>query len=221
MTEVVITVRGEDETRVAPEEGVVHITVRAEGSERGGVVERIAALAAPVRDDLAARKDAGGLADWSSRRVSVWSDRPWSDGKRLAPVHYASVELTATFRDVAALSWWVTEVAERDGLQIDGVDWRLTPETRAATERDVAAQAVHVAVSRASAYAEALGLTQVTPLQVADVGLLGDGASAAPAPPMLRAAKAMAMDAGSGPAMAFQPEDIIVSAAVEARFAAH
>ena len=52
MSEVTITVRGEHETRVPPEEAVAHLSVRAEGPERGAVVERIAALAAPLRDDL-------------------------------------------------------------------------------------------------------------------------------------------------------------------------
>ena len=134
MSEVTITVRGEHETRVAPEEAVAHLSVRAEGPERGGVVERIAALAAPLRDDLATRKDAGGVSDWSSQRVSVWANRPWNnEGKQLALVHYASVDITATFTDFAALSWWISDVAERDGVQVDSVTWRLTPATAKAT----------------------------------------------------------------------------------------
>ena len=100
MSDVIITVRGESQTRVAPERAVAHVSAAADGAERGAVVERIAALAEPVRADLAARKAAGGIADWSSQRVSVWADRPWnSDGRQLDPVHHASVELTATFTD--------------------------------------------------------------------------------------------------------------------------
>ena len=182
MSEVTITVRGEHETRVLPEEAVAHLSVRAEGPERGAVVERIAALAAPLRDDLATRKDAGGVSDWSSQRVSVWANRPWNnEGKQLALVHYASVEITATFTDFAALSWWLSDVAERDGVQVDNVTWRLTPATAKSMEADVAAQAVKVAVDRATAYASAIGLASLTPLEIADLGLLTD-ASAGPAP---------------------------------------
>jgi hypothetical protein len=224
MSDVVITVRGEHERRIAPEEAVAHVSVRAEGRERGGVVERIAALTAPLRDDLAARKDAGGLVDWSSQRVSVWANRPWNnEGKQLALVHYASVEITATFTDFAALSWWISDVAEREGVQVDTVQWRLTPATAKATEAGVAAQAVQVAVDRATAYAGAIGLSSVTPLEIADLGLLTHAPEqGSPAPKMMmRAAPMAAMDAGgSGPAVELQPEDIVVTAAVEARFAA-
>lgn len=221
MTDVTITVRGEHEVHVAPEEAVAHLTVRAEGPERGAVVERIAALAAPLRDDLTARKEAGGVVEWTSQRVSVWANRPWNnEGKQLALVHYASVEITATFSDFAALSWWLSEVAERDGVQVDTVAWRLTPATTKTVQAQVAAHAVSVAVDRATAYAGAIGLSALTPVEIADVGLLARPAdSPSPAPKMMRA-MAMSMDAGAAPALELQPEDIVVSAAVEARFVA-
>ena len=105
MSEVVITVRGEHEARVAPEEGIVRLSVRAEGPERGGVVERISALSEPLRTDLSARKEQGGVREWSSQRVAVWANRPWNaEGKQLSLVHYASVEFSAVFTDFAALS---------------------------------------------------------------------------------------------------------------------
>lgn len=222
MSEVTITVRGEHEARIAPEEAVARLSVRAEGPERGAVVERIAALAAPLRDDLAGRKDAGGLTDWSSQRVSIWANRPWNaEGKQLALVHYASVEITATFTDFAALSWWLSDVAERDGVQVDEVAWRLTPATATSTEGDVAAQAVKVAVYRATAYASAIGLTTVTPIEIADLGLLTDAsAGPSPAPKMMHAMAMSAMDSGGAPAVDMQPADIVVTAAVEARFVA-
>ena len=222
MSDVTITVRGEHETRVAPERGIVHASVRAEGADRGAVVERIAALALPLREDLTARKEAGGIEEWSSQRVSVWANRPWNnEGKQLALVHYASVEITATFTDFAALSWWVSDIAEREGVQIDTVTWSLTPGTAKSTETFTAEQAVTVAVDRATAYAGAIGLSTVTPLEIADLGLLQrNEAAPSPAPKMMRAMAMGAMDAGGGPAVEFQPEDITVTAAVEARFAA-
>ncbi|WP_127474435.1 SIMPL domain-containing protein [Microbacterium sulfonylureivorans] len=224
MSEVVITVRGEHETRIAPERAVAHLTIRAEGSERGAVVERMAAFSEPVRDDLASRKAAGTVIEWTSQRVSVWSERPWNpDGKRLAPVHYATVDFSATFTDFAVLSWWAGEVVEREGVQLGWIDWQLTPETRASTERDVAAGAVDVAVARATAYAGAIGLSTVSPLEIADLGLLtrNDTPEAGPAPRMLMAKASFAADSGgSGPSVQLQPEDIVITAAVEARFSA-
>ena len=223
MSDVVITVRGEHETRIAPERAIAHLTIRAEGPERGAVVERMSALTEPVRDDLAARKSAGTVTEWTSQRVSVWSERPWNnEGKRLAPVHYATVDFSVTFTDFAVLSWWAGEVAERDGVQLGWIEWKLTPETKASVERDVATQAVGVAVARATAYAGALGLANVTALELADVGLLTQPGApeAAQAPRMMMAKASFASDTGGGPAVQLQPEDIVISAAVEARFAA-
>jgi uncharacterized protein YggE len=223
MSDVVITVRGEHEARIPPERAIAHLTIRAEGPERGAVVERLAALTEPVRDDLAAKKAAGTATDWTSQRVAVWSERPWNpEGKRLAPVHYATVDVAATFTDFGALSAWAGEVAERDGVQLQWIDWQLTPGARADTEREVATRAVGVAVARAEAYAAALGRAQVTPLEIADVGLLSDHGrpEASPAPRMMMAKASFAGDTGGAPVVQLQPEDIVVAAAVEARFTA-
>ena len=55
MTDVIITVRGESQTLLAPERAVAQVTASLDGPDRGGVVERLAALAGPVRADLDAR----------------------------------------------------------------------------------------------------------------------------------------------------------------------
>lgn len=216
MSEVIITVRGEHERRVAPERALVTLSVTAEGTDRPEVIERIAMLTDPISSDLAARVHSG-VVEWSSKRVSVWSERPWSDGRRLAAVHHATVDVTATFDDTTVLSWWVGDVAEREGVQIGNVEWQLTPATRVAVERDVASEAVGVAVERATAYAAALGLAAVTPLEVADVGLLVPHPESGPQHGMMRAG--FMADAGA-PGLQFQPDDIVVAAAVEARFSA-
>ncbi|WP_125132202.1 SIMPL domain-containing protein [Microbacterium sp. 10M-3C3] len=215
MSEVIVTVRGEQERRVPPELGVVRLTVRADGPERGPVIERVTAAAEPLRDDLIAHRRSGEVVEWSSGRISAWSERPWnSEGRQLPPVHHATVDVSATFGDFDALSWWVGEIADTDEVQVADIRWELSPETRARVEQEVAAEAVSVAVARAHAYAEALGLEAVSPLEIADAGLLLAKADAAP-----RMMRAMAMDAASG-AVALQPADISVSAAVEARFLA-
>lgn len=222
MSEVTVTVRGEHETRISPERATVRVTVRAEGPERSEVVERLLRLAAPLRDGLTERKDAGTLVDWTSKRMSVRAERPWNNqGKRLAPVYYASIDFTATFSEASELSIWVSDISPWDGVEVGWVDWHLTPETRAQVERDVAAQAVGAAVTRAQAYAGALGLAEVTPREIADVGLISSGQPPTPAPMMASARGAkFSADAGSGPAMEYEPEEIVIAATVEARFTA-
>lgn len=221
MSEVTITVRGEHEDHIPAEVGVARVSVRLDGPQRESVMTDASTLALQIREELQALEASGALIRWSSDRVSIWSDRPWSqDGKRLALVHHASVGARAEFSDFAALSEWVTKVSEREGISVDGITWELTPDTSRATEREVASQAVQVAVDRATAYAAAIGLTGVTALEIADVGLLSKASpeSGQGSPKMMRAM--MASDMGGGPALEFEPQPIIVTAAVEARFAA-
>ncbi len=218
MTDVTITVRGEHERRVAAEQAVVTLRVAVEGPDRSEVVARLESVAAPLTDALAARDGVEGLVEWSSNRMSVWSERPWGDGHRLAPVHHASVDLSATFDDPPLLSAWAATVADRESVEITNVHWRLTPGTRAAVEREVASEAVGVAVDRATAYAAALGRDAVTPLELADVGLLSTPGERGAEAPMMRAA--FAAESEASPRLRLQPDDIVVSAAVEARFTA-
>lgn len=220
MSEVTVTVRGEHEVRVAPERATIRVSVRAEGPERTAVVDEAMRLTEPVRGSITERKEAGSVVEWTSKRLSVRAERPWNnEGKRLAPVYYASIDLTATFVEASELSIWVSEVSAWDGVEVGWVDWRLTPETRARLERDVAAQSVEVAVTRARAYASALGLNEVAPLEIADAGLISQGQQV-PSAPMAMYARGAAMAADSSPAMEYEPEEIVVSATVEGRFLA-
>lgn len=220
MSDVIITVRGEHELRVAPERATVHLSVALDGPDRQIVVDRTLSLAAPVRESILAREESGAVTAWTSQRLSIQADRPWNnEGKRLAPVYRAAVDFTATFSDLSEMSVWSTEVSGWDGVTIGYVDWHLTRETEAEVEREVATQAVGVAVSRARAYAQALGLENVTALEIADRGLISE--SAAPAQMHAKALRGAALDMASAPPMEFQGEEIAVSATVEARFAAN
>ncbi|HOA86588.1 MAG: SIMPL domain-containing protein [Microbacteriaceae bacterium] len=220
MSEVTITVRGEHEARLAPELAVARVSVRVDGPERAAVAARATELSMALREELQAHQDAGALARWSSDRVSIWSDRPWSqDGAQLPLVHHATVGARGEFTDFAALSDWVTRLGDREGVTVEGIDWKLTPDTARQTERDVAAGAVRVAVERAEAYASAIGLGGVAPLEIADVGLLAQPGEA-PRPQARMFAMAADSAGSSGPSLQFEPQPIIVTAAVEARFSA-
>ncbi|WP_262000821.1 SIMPL domain-containing protein [Microbacterium sp. Mcb102] len=220
MSEVTVTVRGEHEARVAPERATIRVSVRGEGSERTTVVEHVMRLAEPVRGSITERAEEGSVVDWTSKRLSVRAERPWNnDGKRLAPVFYASIDFTATFAEASELSIWVSDISPWDGVEVGWVDWHLTRVTRTQIEREVAAEAVSVAVTRAKAYAGALGLDEVTPLEIADVGLISSG-QLMPGAPMMKARGGVAFAADAAPAMEYEPEEIVISATVEARFLA-
>lgn len=220
MSEVIITVRGEHQERVAPERAKISVSVQTDGPDKAQVIERVLKLAEPVRESIVAREASAAVSEWSSKRMSVRAERPWNqDGKRLAPVYYASVDFTATFTDPSELSLWVTDISAWEGVSIGYVDWQLTPATQAETEREVATAAIRVAVARATAYAAALGHKTVEAREIADQGLISE--------PGLREHSRMAksvafaaMDSSAGAGMEFAPEDIVVSATVEGRFSA-
>lgn len=221
MSEVTVTVRGEHEARISPERATIRVSVRTEGPERASVVDHAMRLAEPVRESITDRRATGAVVDWSSKRLSVRAERPWnSEGKRLAPVYYAAIDLTATFAEASELSMWVSDISPWEGVDVGWVDWHLTPETRARMERDVAAQAVKAAVARAQAYATALGLSEVVPVEIADAGLIAPSAPQ-PLPGLAKGrAAAFAMSQESDASMQYEPEEIVISATVEARFVA-
>ncbi len=155
---------------------------------------------------------------WSAEQLRTWSTRPWNkDGVQLPLVHHASVGIEVKFRDFSALSRWVGQhVSSTDGFRVDRVEWALTSKRRTELQRQVRTRAVEDAVIRAQQYADALGLGRIRPVAIADAGMLGDnlrpeGGGGGIA---LRSAAAP----GGGPDVELVPEDIEVSAAVDARF---
>lgn len=217
MDDVIITVRGAHQIRCAPERAIAHVAAAVDGPDRADVIARLSEVAAPVRAGLDERASSGVVLSWHSQQVSVTADRPWSaDGQQLPLVYRASVDLTATFSDTEHLSAWLGELAIADGIQVGHIEWALSDDTRAAHERAAATGAVAAAVSRAEAYAAALGRTEVSPLEIADVGLLRSGIDA-PAPRLFAAKQEMAADSG---AFDIRPDEIEISATVEARFRA-
>lgn len=215
MSDVVISVRGTAQRRVTPELAVVSAQVRADGPDRTSVTRRVGQVADTVRSRLKALEEGERIVRWSSERAYFWSARPWNnDGRQPPPVHYGTVQFRATFDDFAELSGWIGELSEIDAVQVDGVNWRLTEDTRARVERETASEAVGVALERAKAYADALQLGEVAAIEIADRDLLSRDAPQPFGAMMARGA------AASPPPVELEPEEIVISATVEGRFAA-
>ncbi|MFK4728226.1 SIMPL domain-containing protein [Agromyces mediolanus] len=213
-----ITVTATAEERVEPELGAVQLSVGASGAERQQVVDRTAAAHERLLGEVR-RLDADGvLEQWSAGQLRVWSHRPFNaEGRQLPAVHEARGELELVFRDLAALSAWVSEQTSGEELTLGGVDWRLTEETAARVRETAQRRAVGEAVAKAAVYASALGLGTPTPVELADSGLL-DARPAPMAKGNLARAVAFSMDAQQAPVAEFVPADLVVSATVEARF---
>lgn len=219
-----LTVRGTYTAFQRPERGTVKVTLGFEGPQLPPVYERVVRDLEAVKASIQPLHDPehGPVTWWSTQHVRTWARRPWNqDGKQLPLVHHASVGVEVKFRDFARLASWVSEhVARTAGFTLDGVVWALTESNRHELQRTVRTRAVQDAARRAQEYADALGLGPVRPVAIADSGMLGEGlhpAGGGGGAPFAR--MAAAKDSG-GSELELAPEDIEVSAEVDARFVA-
>lgn len=218
----VITVQGSFTAWYPAERATVRLAVAFDGAKRDSVLSSATQAVQTVTESIRALHDpdAGPVTWFSSDRIRVWAQRPWNqDGKQLAPVHHAAINVTVKFKDFDALADWIAQVAGVAGVQINGIEWTLTEARRTSVTTEVRSRAVKDAADKARVFAQAIGLGQVNAIAIADPGMLGvSGSGAAPAPMMMRAA---AVHGGAGDAtLDFTPEDIEVSASVDARFEA-
>ena len=202
------------------ERATVHARLALEGPDAERVYAGVGAQMGRVHSAVTALHDPaqGPVTWWAAQDVRTWSQRPWNqDGKQLPLVHHARADLQVKFRDFHRLSAWLTEMATVDGFGVDRVEWALTADRRSELVRTARTQAVHEARSKAAAYAEALGLTDVRVVAIADAGMLGEGLH-----PEDQGAgtfsRAAAMSGGEP--LQLVPEDVEIAASVDARFVA-
>lgn len=218
MSEVSITVRGSFESRHRPERATVQLAVSVEGATKDTVYAAASQSANAVAGSVAplVHAEHGPVTWWASDQVRTWSHRPWADnGRQLPQVHHAAVDFQVRFSDFEALSRWLTSVVGLPGAAVTGIDWTLTEPRKAQLLNQVRTAAVLDARDKAQSYAGSLGLTTVRPVAIADVGMLGPGEPQLPSPRMMMAAKAES--AGD---ISFAPQEIVLSAEVDARFVA-
>ena len=212
-----ITVRGVCRTSHPAELGTVSAHIAVEGGDAATVFTAVVEHSHQARTSVIALHDpdAGPVTSWAGQDVHTWATRPWSqDGAQLPLVHHARTDLRVTFRDVAALGAWLTEMSAVEGFGVEQVEWTLTEEREAELTRAARARAVADAWSKARDYAAALGLGEVRAVALADAGMLG------PHPQEEQARFARAALAAGGPDLALVPQDVEVSCEVDARFTA-
>ncbi|MGV0718304.1 SIMPL domain-containing protein [Mycolicibacterium sp. XJ662] len=218
-----ITVRGAFEESQPPERGTVHASISYSGPSMEPVYTRVAGDLDVVQVSVAELKegDDAAVTWWSAERLRTWSTRPWNqDGEQLPLVHHASVNIQVRFRDFDALSSWVGEhVTNTEGFRVTNIAWGLTRARRDELVRQVRERAVHDAVDRARLYADALGLGAISPVAIADPGMLsGDPHSGGGGGQPHAVMAAAPRQAAHGPDVELVPADIKVTASVDARF---
>lgn len=212
-----ITVLGRAEYVVAPESGLITVSIEVEaGTQReaamtaSGLVSEVAAAI----DLLAA---GGGPVSWRAvgpLTTSSW--RPYEpSGEPQPPRHAASARVQARFTDVPALASFIAEWGVRECYHMQGVIWELSDDTRAHLDQDALARAVEDSRRRAQVIARAAGADQVEAIAFRDPSIsLGH-----PEPhPMMRMAMSESAHHGGGPSP-LVADDITGTVTIEARYA--
>ena len=218
-----ITVRGSYSAFRPPERGTVHASISYHGPEKDWVYDQVARDLDVVKESVLRLEDgdSGAVTWWSAAQLRTWSHRPRNDeGEQLPVVHVASIGVEVKFRDFTTLSQWVGgHVAGTEGFEISFVRWALTAKSRDELVTQVRTGAVQDAAARAQLYADALALGTVSPVAIADAGMLVAQAHSQRVDED-GSLYAEPRSSGGGPAVELVPEDITVSATVEARFVA-
>lgn len=212
-----VTVRGRHEAMLPPERATVRLRVAVDGPDAaqvGGACAHAAQLVCASIAPLHA-PDRGPVTWFALDQVRTSAHRPWNqDGVQLPLVHTALAQAQVKFSDVAALGTWLGHVRGIDGVAVDGIDWALTATRRAQVVAEVRRAAVLDARTRAQAYADALGLGEVRVVALAEAGMLERGLA-----PTGTGAVAFSRGASGGEVeVTLVPEDVTISAEVDARF---
>lgn len=215
-----ISVAGTHEETVRPELARLHASATAEGASKEDVLRIATAVVNQLSAELTRLNQSGAVGELVVHPISTSSWRPINRGKQQPPIYRAQAGVRADFTDFAALADLAARLGAVEGLELNWVEWRLTEETRRRLDGVCLTRAVEQARERALVMAKAAGESQVVFVQLADPGLLGEPAIrqeafAGGAQLAMSRSKLMA-DEMAG--IELRPEDLTVSATVQARF---
>ena len=216
-----ISVQGTHEQTVRPEVARLHARAHAEAGGKDEVLRTATDVVQQLSGELNRLKEAGAVREVVVRPISTSSWRPVARGRQQPPIYRADASLQADFTDFAALADLAARFGAVDGLELNGVEWRLTDATRLELEAVCLTRAVEQARERALVMARAAGESSVAFVQLADPGLLTDNPirrEAFEAPPAMGAMMRSAKMADELAGIELQPEDLTVSGTVQARF---
>ncbi|MFJ2937665.1 SIMPL domain-containing protein [Streptomyces sp. NPDC087219] len=208
-----VTVRGEGRLEVDPELARIWVAVSARGPDRSATLTDLTRRNALVLDLVKAQGSAVEKLETGSFSISPELTRK-GRGERVHAFH-GRVRVTAELTDFTVLGELVTRLADLELTSVDGPWWFLRPASPAYAE--ARRLAVTEAVQRARAYAEALGTSLSSLLELSDAGV------AEPLMPRRAAFGSAAVayaaeGVGEAPPLDLEPQRQTVTAEVVARF---
>ena len=132
------------------------------------------------------------------------------------------VAVKVKFSDFDTLGVWLTGALILDGVRLNHIDWALTEQHKKEIKQQLRETAVRMAREKADQYVAAAGLRTSAVKAIADVGLLGGGRSTIDYSEGNFAARgsALGMNTSSTDGYNFAPEDVLISASIDAEFLA-
>ncbi|MCX5225563.1 SIMPL domain-containing protein [Streptomyces sp. NPDC006553] len=209
-----VTVRGEGRLEVDPELARIWVAVSARGPDRSATLADLTRRNALVLDLVKAQGSAVEKLETGSFSISPELTRK-GRGERVHAFH-GRVRVTAELTDFTVLGELVTRLADLELTSVDGPWWFLRPASPAYAE--ARRLAVTEAVQRARAYAEALGTSLSSLLELSDAGVGGSEISMRPDFGGTRRVAFAAESVGEAPPLDLEPQRQTVTAEVVARF---
>lgn len=192
---VKIVVSGNGEIKCRPDLGVVGIRVEATGSDQVGVSSEARETVKHLHDQIqplvesaassnpsdetqesATATSTAAVAKWSSGSMSTYSydgavpavplEAQREAGAKPPRVYVASINVSVTFRDFDKLTEFTTAMSVVPNVTLQDVEWQLSDQTQQKLQSTVIQQAYRDAETKAKAFAEALGTTQLTTVEI-------------------------------------------------------
>ncbi|MEV5609275.1 SIMPL domain-containing protein [Streptomyces sp. NPDC052225] len=210
-----LAVRGEAHLEADPELARITVTVTARGTDRRTTLDDLTRRNTTTLDLIKSYGDCVEKLETGTLSLTPEFARH-GRGERIRTYH-GTLHITAELTDFTALGELATRLADLELTRVDGPWWSLRPTSPVHTT--ARRQAVHAAVQRARAYADALGTTLAALVELSDTGTDDHAWMAREAGPgTTRAAYATAAPDDTAPPLDLEPQRQHVRAQVDARF---
>ncbi len=204
----------------SPERATLHINIELTGYDRERIHEQVSDVLRSLRNDIEQMHDSqnGPITWYAISGANTWS---WKhqDGVKFTE----RVEVKVKFSNFTTLGEWLNSILSTDGIRLNTINWTLTERRKTELELQLRQKAVQLAREKAEQYASAVNLHVSAAKTIADAGLLGanrqNGASGSSVAAS-RTSNASVGGASGTDGYRFTPEDVLVTASIEAEFIA-
>lgn len=196
---------------VLPAECVqIRLTTGFTDADSLSVMRRTSSALDLVRERLDEAVADGGGRDVRLSGLRTWTTIPYdNEGRPGDPQQVAQVRGSVIITDLTRVADLLGDLAAADGVEVEGLDWRLTEETLRRIQPEVLQGAFEDARQRAEWIAGAAGQTGLQVASIEDQGARGGGM------PRGRMLKMAAADSVS---FDLDPDDVEVSATLNVQF---